>query len=57
MKLNKNLVLVGMMGSGKSLIGKILSRKLNFDFIDTDSQIEEKEKKAIPEIFKISGVK
>ena len=45
MKLNKNLVLVGMMGSGKSLIGKILSRKLNFDFIDTDTQIEEKEKK------------
>ena len=57
MKLNKNLVLVGMMGSGKSLIGKILSRKLNFDFIDTDSQIEEKEKKTIPEIFKISGEK
>ena len=57
MKLYKNLVLVGMMGSGKSLIGKILSRKLNFDFIDTDSQIEEKEKKAIPEIFKNSGEK
>ena len=57
MKLYKNLVLVGMMGSGKSLIGKILSRKLNFDFIDTDSQIEEKEKKAIPEIFKINGEK
>ena len=45
MKLYKNLVLVGMMGSGKSLIGKILSKKLDFDFIDTDSQIEEKEKK------------
>ena len=57
MKLYKNLVLVGMMGSGKSLIGKILSRKLNFDFIDTDSQIEEKEKKTIPEIFKINGEK
>ena len=57
MKLYKNLVLVGMMGSGKSLIGKILSRKLDFDFIDTDSQIEEKEKKAIPEIFKNSGEK
>ena len=57
MKLNKNLVLVGMMGSGKSLIGKILSRKLDFDFIDTDSQIEEKEKKDIPEIFKNSGEK
>ena len=45
------------MGSGKSLIGKILSKKLDFDFIDTDSQIEEKEKKTIPEIFKNNGEK
>ena len=57
MKLYKNLVLVGMMGSGKSLIGKILSKKLDFDFIDTDSQIEEKENKTIPEIFKNNGEK
>tara|TARA_Y100001936_G_C15732855_1_gene486963 strand:+ start:41 stop:553 length:513 start_codon:yes stop_codon:yes gene_type:complete len=57
MKLYKNLVLVGMMGSGKSLIGKLLSRKLDCDFIDTDSLIEEKEKETIPEIFKNSGEK
>ena len=57
MKLYKNLVLVGMMGSGKSLIGKILSKKLNFEFIDTDNIIEEKEKKTIPEIFKNNGEK
>ena len=57
MKLNKNLVLVGMMGSGKSLIGKILSKKLDFDFIDTDRKIEEIEKKTISEIFKNNGEK
>ena len=57
MKLNKNLVLVGMMGSGKSIIGKILSRKLEFEFIDTDIKIEENEKKTISEIFKINGEK
>ena len=57
MKLNKNLVLVGMMGSGKSLIGKILSKKLNFEFIDTDNIIEENEKKTISEIFKDNGEK
>ena len=57
MKLNKNLVLIGMMGSGKSSIGKILSKKLEFEFIDTDNKIEEIEKKTISEIFKKNGEK
>ena len=57
MKLYKSLVLVGMMGSGKSLIGKILSKKLDYDFIDTDKKIEEVEKKTISEIFKKKGEK
>ncbi len=57
MKLNKSLVLVGMMGSGKSSIGKYLSKKLEFEFIDTDNKIEEIEKKTISEIFKKNGEK
>ncbi len=57
MKLNKNLVLIGMMGSGKSSIGKILSKRLEFEFIDTDNKIEEMEKKTISEIFKKNGEK
>ena len=57
MKLNKNLVLIGMMGSGKSSIGKILSKKLEFQFIDIDNKIEEVEKKTISEIFKKKGEK
>tara|TARA_B100001123_G_C15221135_1_gene991294 strand:- start:784 stop:1296 length:513 start_codon:yes stop_codon:yes gene_type:complete len=57
MKSKGNIVLIGMMGSGKSLIGKILSQKLNLDFIDVDNKIEEIEKMTISEMFKINGEK
>ena len=51
MKSKKNIVLVGMMGSGKSLIGKKISKKLNLDFIDIDKKIEESENNTISDIF------
>ena len=50
--MSKNLVLTGMMGVGKSTIGKILAKKLAFDFKDIDDLIEEKEKSSISQIFK-----
>ena len=55
MKSKKNIVLVGMMGSGKSSIGKLLSKKIDLGFIDIDSKIEEKEGKSISEIFSQFG--
>ena len=55
MKSKKNIVLIGMMGSGKSSIGKILSKKLNLEFIDIDSKIEEKENMTISQIFETKG--
>ena len=51
MKSNKNIVLIGMMGSGKSSIGKILSKKLMLTFVDIDQKIEEVEHLKISEIF------
>ena len=57
MESNKNLVLVGMMGSGKTLIGKLISKQTKFKFIDIDNKIEEKEKMKIAEIFKKKGEK
>ena len=55
MKSKKNIVLIGMMGSGKSSIGKILSKKLNVSFIDIDRKIEEVESLSISDIFKKNG--
>ena len=57
MKSEKNIVLVGMMGSGKSSIGKLLSKKTGLNFIDIDVLIEKKENKSITEIFKLNGEK
>jgi shikimate kinase len=53
--LGKNLTLTGMMGVGKSTIGKILAKKLNYNFIDIDNLIEIKESSSINFIFKNSG--
>lgn len=53
----KNLVLIGMMGVGKSTIGKIISDKLKFKFIDTDQEIERNEKSTIKKIFDLKGEK
>ena len=57
MKSKKNIVLIGMMGSGKSSIGKKLSRKLNLYFVDIDQKIEQSENLKISEIFKKFGEK
>lgn len=50
-----NISLIGMSGSGKSTIGKILSEKLNYKHFDTDSLIAEYESMDIDSIFKTKG--
>ena len=50
-----NIVLVGYMGSGKSSIGKNLSKLLNLPYFDLDSEIEKKYNLSISTIFKEKG--
>ena len=57
MKIKKKIVLVGMMGSGKSTIGALLSKKMNMNFIDLDTKIETIEKQTVSQIFKLKGEK
>ncbi len=47
--------LIGMMGSGKSSVGKLLAKKLQFSNIDIDKEIEKDEKLSIKEIFEKKG--
>ena len=51
----KNICIMGLMGSGKSVIGKDLSKYLNLKFYDTDKEIELKTKKKITTIFAEEG--
>ena len=53
----KNLVLLGMMGVGKTTLGKIVAKKTGLKFIDTDANIEENCLMKISEIFKKKGEK
>jgi shikimate kinase len=49
------IVLVGMMGAGKSTIGRRLAARLNLPFIDADTEIEAAAGMTIPEIFELHG--
>ena len=55
MNSNKNLVFLGMMGSGKSSIGNLVSKKLDLPFIDIDNLIVENAGMSISEIFEKKG--
>ena len=55
MEIKKNIVLLGMMGSGKSTIGSLIAKKLNVALVDIDKKIEKIQNKKISQIFEEKG--
>jgi len=51
----KNIALVGFMGTGKTTVGKILARRMNYAFVDIDALIEKEQGAAITRIFSEFG--
>jgi shikimate kinase len=49
------VAIVGYMGSGKSSVGRIVARRLGWDFVDLDRLVEREAERTIPEIFSESG--
>ena len=55
MKLSQPIVFVGMMGCGKTSIGRVIAEKLNLEYFDTDKEIENNLDLSIKEIFENYG--
>jgi shikimate kinase len=54
---DKSIILIGIMGVGKTTIGKLVAKKLNRTFIDTDEEIEKEYKLTVAQIFNKHGEK
>ncbi|TLP64364.1 shikimate kinase [Parasedimentitalea maritima] len=54
-QLKKTIVMVGMMGAGKTAVGRALAARLNVPFLDSDHEIESAANLTIPEIFARDG--
>ncbi len=55
LSLPSNIFLIGLMGAGKSTVGRLLARRLGKRFVDSDHEIEKRNGVTIPVIFEIEG--
>lgn len=55
MSIDKNIILTGFMGTGKSTVGQLVAAELGREFVDMDTLIEQREGRSIPQIFAGSG--
>jgi shikimate kinase len=51
----KNVILIGMMGCGKTTVGRMLSRRMGRRFLDTDAELERREGRSVSDIFASDG--
>ncbi len=54
-RVSGNIILVGMMGAGKTTVGKLLAKQLGKTFIDSDEEIQRRTGVTIPHIFDVEG--
>ncbi|ETT43185.1 Shikimate kinase [Paenibacillus sp. FSL R5-808] len=54
-KMGKNIILIGMMGTGKSTVGRLVADSLGYTLIDLDTEIEKLDGRTIPEMFEADG--
>lgn len=52
---NRNIILIGYMGSGKSTVGRKAAKALEYQFLDTDALIEQEEGRTIAKLFEEKG--
>ncbi len=56
MKTNNNIALIGMPAVGKSTVGNLLAQSMNYEFVDSDDIIQEKEQKSLSQIISEKGL-